>query len=179
MDLETLKVIKEWLQPSSIKSLRGFLGLTGHYRKFIKHYGLITKTLTNLLKKKALSWNEQATEAYKKLKHCLMNPPILCMPDFNKEFFIECDASGVELVLCSLNMGDPLLILVMNGRNLLLSTYEKELLALLLATKKEMDPVAHKKKIYYKNRPSKSWTLLISKTHNWNTRKMVSRVAWF
>lgn len=51
VDLEKLRVIKEWPQHNSVKALKGFLGLTGYYRCFIKGYGVNTVALTTLLKK--------------------------------------------------------------------------------------------------------------------------------
>ncbi|BAT89663.1 hypothetical protein VIGAN_06067700, partial [Vigna angularis var. angularis] len=51
MDPEKIKTVKEWPEPHNIKALRGFLGLSGYYRRFIKDYGKIVKPLTNLLRK--------------------------------------------------------------------------------------------------------------------------------
>lgn len=48
-DPEKISCMKEWPMPQNIKSLRGFLGLTGYYRRSIKNYGLISKPLTDLL----------------------------------------------------------------------------------------------------------------------------------
>lgn len=135
---EKIKSIKVWAQLRHIKGLRGLLGITGYYKKFTRNYGLIARPLNNLLKKNTFHWDEKATDAFNKLKHCLMKPHILCMPNFNKEYITECDASVVEIGVVQTQEGRPIAYLSqeLNGKNLLLSTYEKELLALLLATKK-------------------------------------------
>lgn len=49
-DPTKLKAMEEWPRPSSLKALRGFLGLIGYYCIFIRDYGGMVGLLTDLLK---------------------------------------------------------------------------------------------------------------------------------
>jgi hypothetical protein len=124
-----------WPLPQNVKSLRGFLGLTGYYRKFIWNYGSLAEPLTSLLKKNAFHWTPSATTAFQSLKQAMLHPPVLRLPDFNQPFVIECDASGSGLGAVLMQNRQPISFLskALKGRALLLSTYEKELLFLVTA----------------------------------------------
>jgi len=93
MDPAKVKAIHDWPQPRSARAVRGFLGLAGYYRKFIRNYGTIAAPLTALLKKEGFTWNDDATAAFITLKVAVTSALVLALPDFSKPFVVECDAS--------------------------------------------------------------------------------------
>ncbi|KAJ3704876.1 hypothetical protein LUZ61_008581 [Rhynchospora tenuis] len=137
-DPHKIEAMSQWPVPKTVKQLRGFLGLTGYYRKFIQHYGTIAKPLTELTKKNAFKWSPLAQSAFEQLKKAMTEAPVLVLPDYSQQFVIETDASalGMGAVLMQSNRPIAFLSKSLGVKNQGLSTYEKELLALLTAVKK-------------------------------------------
>lgn len=93
VDKSKINAVEEWPEPRNVKELRGFLGLTGYYRRFVKDYGNIAAPLTQLLKKNSFQGSEKATQAFLKLIQAMTSTPTLRPPDFSKPFTLETDAS--------------------------------------------------------------------------------------
>ncbi|KAL6313182.1 hypothetical protein AAG906_016770 [Vitis piasezkii] len=82
-------------------------------------------------------WNEAVEMAFTQLKEALTSPPILRLPDFTQRFVIDCDASGIGLgaILTQENRPVAYFSQALKGSALSLSTYEKEMLAIVKAIK--------------------------------------------
>ena len=96
MDPIKLTGIQDWPTPTTVKQVRSFLGFENFYRKFIFYYSDIAKLLNNLTKKdKKFEWTNNTQWSFDNLKKWFTEEPVLMMPDHNRPFQIESDASEV------------------------------------------------------------------------------------
>jgi hypothetical protein len=132
------EAMMQWVTPSSVTELRGFLSLTGYYRKFVKNYGLIAKPLTQLLQKKQFCWSIEAQKAFEHLKQAMCTTPVLAIPDFSTPFIVETDASdmGIGAVLMQRDRPVAFMSKALGPSHQKLSIYEKEFLAMIMAVEK-------------------------------------------
>jgi len=97
-DDRKIKAINEYPVPTNVKDIQSFLGMTGFYRQFIQDYSEITSPITELLKKDVkFEWNRECQVAFKTLKKCLTESPILIMPNDQDRFTLMTDASDFAL----------------------------------------------------------------------------------
>lgn len=101
-------------------------------------YGAICRPLTQLLKKDSFIWTESATQAFNQLKHAMSQPLVLALPNFEKTFIVEIDASGVGIGAIFMQEGHPIAFVskALGPQQLDLSTYKRELLAIVYAITK-------------------------------------------
>ena len=98
VDEEKVKSIKEWPMLKSIIGVRSFHGLASFYRRFVKDFSTIAAPLTEIVKKNVgFHWSNDQENAFVGIKERLCSAPVLALPDFNKTFEIECDASRIGI----------------------------------------------------------------------------------
>lgn len=105
-DEEKVRAVLDYPRPSTVKQLQAFLGLAGYYRSFIPHFSLTAHPLTNLLKKnEPWQWQECQEQAFTALKQALAQDAVTSLPDLNRPFVVETDASGIGIAAVLLQAG--------------------------------------------------------------------------
>jgi hypothetical protein len=94
MDAQKVRAVLDWPVPRSARVVQAFLGLVGYYRRFVQGYSYVAALLTRLLRKEGFQWSMEAEEVFCTLQQALTSALVLHLPDFDKDFVVECDASG-------------------------------------------------------------------------------------
>ncbi|KAJ0895862.1 putative nucleotidyltransferase, Ribonuclease H [Helianthus annuus] len=137
-DPEKLSAIQSWPVPTSLSTLRGFLGLTGYYRRFVRNYAQIAAPLTDILKLPSFKWSNHSEAAFKALKSAMISLVTLTLPNFSKPFDVTTDASNVAIGAVLSQEDRPIAFFSkkMCPRMQVASAYVRELYAVTEAVKK-------------------------------------------
>lgn len=81
--------------PSNSKGVQVFMGHVNYYRRFMKDYAKIAKSMFNLINR--FEWTKEATTSFEKLKKLLASAPILRSPNWDLAFHVHMDASGFAI----------------------------------------------------------------------------------
>ena len=95
-----LRAIAQCMPPQAYTEVHAFLGLVGHYRRFIKRFACVAQPLNDHLngegasrESECVSLSEDALKAFEVLKQVCMTAPVLAFADYTKPFLLEMDAS--------------------------------------------------------------------------------------
>ncbi|UYV79051.1 K02A2.6-like [Cordylochernes scorpioides] len=139
-DEEKIKAITEFPAPNNLQQVRSFLGLSSYYRRFVRNYADIARTLNALLSMGTkFEWNTAQEGAFRKLKTALTSEPVLGHFDDDAPTELHTDASGygIGAVLVQKQGSDERVIAYASGTLLKAeqnySTTERECLAIIWA----------------------------------------------
>lgn len=142
---DKFKAVLHFPLPTTQKQLQSFLGLTGYFRKFIPHYSIIARPLSDLLKKNTnFRFTAVEQDAFEKLKQLLSQKPVLQIFRQGRLTELHTDASqdGYGAVLMQKSDEDGLLHPVhymsrkTSEAERKFSSYELEVLAIVEALRK-------------------------------------------
>ena len=95
---QKVEVIQKTPYPSKKKHLRGFLGLCNFFRRHIPNYSNIAAPLYKLTSKNVkYKFTRLEQQAFDKVKQAMTESCMLVIPNFQRDFYLICDASSQGL----------------------------------------------------------------------------------
>nr|GEW44143.1 reverse transcriptase domain-containing protein [Tanacetum cinerariifolium]GEX71913.1 reverse transcriptase domain-containing protein [Tanacetum cinerariifolium] len=98
VDKAKVKVIAKLPYLTIVRGIRSFLGHAGFYRRFIKDFSKIVRSMTHLLEKDTpFLFSKECVESFQTLKRELTEASILIALDWDLPFELMCDASDFAI----------------------------------------------------------------------------------
>ncbi|GJP43304.1 hypothetical protein CLOM_g2785 [Closterium sp. NIES-68] len=126
VDPKKIEAVRTWKTPENVKELQQFLGFADYYNRF---------------KNTPYNWEPRHQEAVEQLKQALTSAPVLILPDPERDYVIEADASdqavGAVLMHDQENGLQPIAYLSkkLHGAELNYPIHDKEAFAIIIAFK--------------------------------------------
>jgi hypothetical protein len=90
--------ITQWPIPTNVTKVRSFMGATQYLRKFIVNLSTLVSPLHSITTKgNIFHWGKTQQRAFEYLKKKINDAPVLSMPNLQRPFELETDASGYAL----------------------------------------------------------------------------------
>ena len=141
MDLDKVKAVLEWKPPTNVKEVQSFLGFCNYYRRYIKNYSGVAKSITDLTHKdRVFEWTAEAQKDMDALKKRFSEEPILVHNDPERLKRVETDSSDFAVGAVYSQLGEdgrwrPVAFFSrkLTPAELNYEIYDKELLAIVIA----------------------------------------------
>ena len=142
---ENVNKILTIVVPQTKKHVRSIIGLVNFYSKFIPHLATLLAPLSNLIVKERpdkVKWTDECQKSINMIQNIINNNPVLILPNMDKTFYVQTDASNIGIGAALLQSQDDTLRPCMYVSRKLLAregnyaTVEKECLAVVWALSK-------------------------------------------
>jgi hypothetical protein len=96
IDPDRTRNITKFPPPRDVKGIARFLGMVIFLQNSFHTSSWLRAGPLNALRKKNVKfvWGPEEQRAFDDLKLAIVNPPVLCMPDFSRRFILQTDASS-------------------------------------------------------------------------------------
>lgn len=166
VDYERTRAIFAFPRPKNKKEVASFIGMVNFFRKFISNFAQLAAPLNHLRKKnQKFEWGDTQEASFHALKSALASAPVLAVPDFEKPFILQTDASnsGVAAVLLQEQEGGRRPIgfasRALSATEAKYSVYELEALAVLFGLERFRFFLEHKEFTLESDNQALTWVL--------------------
>ena len=93
---DKVDAVQRWPVPRNASELRSFVGLAGYYRRFVQGFSRLAAPLhelTHTADGQTYSWQPVHQAAFDTLKKALREAPVLALPDPDRQYVVNTDAS--------------------------------------------------------------------------------------
>jgi hypothetical protein len=139
MNFEKIETILQWIISQNLKQVQRFLEFCNFYKRFIRNFAKIVKSLIKLTRKDvSFVWNEACKIAFDLLKRTIIETFILTHFDLKKQIYIKNDSSNFVFaeILSQMKKNNDLHFVIFFSKSFVsiecnYEIYDKELLTIM------------------------------------------------